>query len=157
MLEALDQVPWASQPQPSWNRPDSVPAALRLLNSASTPVEAQTAYNQVLYAFGNNHAGTYYPVVIRAVPFLAELLSHNVAAVREVTLDVLIDLVGSFAPEPGFDLLDEQGPRRHLSTVLHAAVAELRPVLMGRPDREDATRENRLINDLLNLIAQPAR
>src|SRR5262245_62128713 len=128
MLEGLDQIPWPSLPQPAWNGPQEVPEALRALGHVTDGKAARAAYDRVLYALGNNHSGSYYPVVLSAVPFLAEVLAKGARPSREATLDVLIDLVGSFGPEPGFEVVSS--PKRSLASALREAVELVRPTLL---------------------------
>jgi hypothetical protein len=103
MFEGLDLVKWDSIPQPEWNRADEVPSALRALAVASSDADSWDAYNRLLYATGNNHAGTYYPVALDVVPFLGEVLIHGQLYPRLRALDVLIDYFASFSPEPGYE------------------------------------------------------
>src|SRR5215510_9048951 len=103
MLKELVRVPWPSLAQPDWNAGDEMPAAIHELASCASEPESFKAYNRLLYAIGNNHAGTYYPVVLAALPFLAEILHGDEQWARMTTLDILIDLIASFAPEPGFE------------------------------------------------------
>jgi len=78
MLEDLAEVPWGSLAQPDWNAAnDEVPFALRALAAAASEHEARETYHQVLFALGNNHAGTYYPVALAAVPFLGQILETD--------------------------------------------------------------------------------
>lgn len=45
MLDQLDSVPWASLPQPKWNRPAAVPDAIRRLAAPTSREDARQAYN----------------------------------------------------------------------------------------------------------------
>ncbi len=89
MLEKLDLIDWAALPQPDWNAPSSVPDAIRELAKG---INAPTQSSRLLYAVGNDHAGTYYPVVLWVIPFLGELLADSPSSIRETVLDILIDL-----------------------------------------------------------------
>jgi hypothetical protein len=102
MLEGLDAVSWDLLPQPNWNLRGEVPAALRGLASCATIDEAEKAYDRFLYAIGNNHAGTYFPVVLATLHFLREILESGSAISRDVVLDVLIDLTKSFELDVDF-------------------------------------------------------
>src|SRR5689334_8277474 len=100
MFDQLDSIAWTSFPQPSGNRPTTVPDAIRRLATPASDDDARHAYNDFLYAIGNNHAGTYFPVVLHTLPFLGEILRSTSSRARETTLDVLVDLAGSFEPDP---------------------------------------------------------
>ena len=69
-IDHLEQIDWRSFPQPEWNTPDAVPRALTQLVTVTDDKTSTDAYHAVLYAFGNNHAGTVYPVAIPAIAFL---------------------------------------------------------------------------------------
>jgi hypothetical protein len=124
MLEGLENVRWDLEAQPPSNAMSEIANALRALSVAS-PETSDEAYSRMLYALGNNHAGTYYPVVLAAVPFFGGILRDGGPTARLRTLDVLIDLVGSFEPEPGFEVVAASAGRRSLNEVLKERVLEL--------------------------------
>ncbi len=75
MLNGLKHVRWEEFSQPSWNDAEAVPSALRAL-ADTTEIDDFTSYNRLLYAMGNNHAGTYFPVALPTIPFLAQVLKR---------------------------------------------------------------------------------
>ncbi|MDI1448475.1 hypothetical protein [Polyangium sp. 6x1] len=134
MLDDVDDVPWASFPQPEWNEPDHVPSALRALASCVSEEEARRAYDDFLYAVGNNHCGTYYPVVLPTLPFLARILESDNELARRTTLDALIDLLGSFCPERGFEFegVDpETGLRGELRRLLRMQAGKMLAMILA--------------------------
>ncbi len=151
MLDGLESVRWDLEAQPPSNAKDEVANALRALSVAS-PDTSDEAYSRMLYALGNNHAGTYYPVALAAVPFLAAILRDGGPTARLRTLDVLIDLVGSFEPEPDFEVVATSAGRRSLRELLKDKVLELAAQIEHR--RLDATspKEAKLAQDLLTLL-----
>jgi len=52
---------------------------------------------------GNNHAGTYYPVLLVVMPFLEEIIHSGEPSQQRIVLSVLDDLFASFHPEPGYE------------------------------------------------------
>ncbi|RKG92733.1 hypothetical protein [Corallococcus terminator] len=124
MLEGLEHIRWDQEVQPSWNTPDEVPQALRAL-AAATPETGDAVYSRVLYALGNNHAGTYFPVVLAVVPFLGELLREGSATTRIQTLEILIDLIASFDPDPDFEFIGTPTGPQPLKLLLWNHVARL--------------------------------
>ncbi len=154
MLETLENIPWASLAQPEWNEPDEVPRSLRKLASCASDAEANDAYNCYLYAVGNNHAGTYCPVVLATIPFLGEILQRGSELSQASVLDVLIDLVGSFDPEPAFELIVQpDGQREELAVLLRMQVLRLSPLI--REIGEDPGRgaeARRLARELLEVL-----
>lgn len=152
MLDSLDQVPWTTWPQPEWNGPGTVPSSLRRLGAASSEESARRASDAVLYALGNNHAGTYFPIALPAIPFLAELLREGTLLVRAATLEVLVDLVGSFQPAPGYEVFDGNPLERSVK----AAVARLRPEVRGcAREGSPGTPIVSLATQLLELLDEP--
>lgn len=101
MLAQMHGTPWASYPQPEWNTPVSMIEALVAVQGASDADSSKAAYERFLYAVGNNHAGTYYPVLLPALPFLEALLQTGGDWSQRTALCVLDDLIASFQPEPG--------------------------------------------------------
>jgi hypothetical protein len=104
-LEEVDLVDWVALAQPDWNTPSSVPRAIRRLALARTEEDSWAAYNDVLFAVGNNHAGTYHPIALAALPFLACILRSPSPVARQRVLDILIDLSDSFVPAPGHEFI----------------------------------------------------
>jgi hypothetical protein len=149
MLEQLDSVIWHSLSQPSWNKPATVPESIRGLAAATSEHGALGAYNDFLYAVGNNHAGTYFPVVVQTLPFLEEILRHGGARAREVTLDVLVDLTGSFQPE----LTEGAAELRALVRHDVARFADVIKALAASASPESKTYQ--LASEVLEILAEP--
>ena len=81
-------------------------------------------------AVANNHAGTYYPVLIVAMPLLAEIVCESGDWPQRAVLCLLDDLLASFHPEQGYEQISdpvsgvlsvESAFRRHMES--------LRPIL----------------------------
>lgn len=126
MLEGLDLVNWDSIPQPDGNRAAEVPSALRDLAFAANEVDSWAAYNRLLSATGNNHAGTYYPVALDVIPFLSEVLVHGQLYPRLRSLDVLVDYLASFCPQPGHERVPSPiGTSLSLREALQSEVARV--------------------------------
>jgi hypothetical protein len=151
MLNGIEEVRWDLEAQPSSNTKDEVVSALRSLSLAS-PETGDAAYSRMLYALGNNHAGTYYPVVLAAVPFLGAILRDGGATARLRTLDVLIDLVGSFEPEPGFEVVESSAGRRSLKNLLKEKVLTLVAQIERRRSDAASSEEAKLAQELLDLL-----
>jgi hypothetical protein len=89
--------------EPEWNRPDSIAEAFASAMRASDAASSSTAYNLLLYALGNNHAGTYYSVALGVLPVMQRVLLDGSPWAQRTVLEALIDLCGSFRPEPGHE------------------------------------------------------
>ena len=79
--------------------PDSVPTALislALAQNISTSRNLlinEKVTNYLLHTIGNNHSGTYYSVVKKALPFIIQVaLFGNHVVARNCAIDALIDL-----------------------------------------------------------------
>jgi hypothetical protein len=94
---------FSSYPGPEWYQPQSVSRAIAAAWEARDESSATAACDNILYAIGNLHAGTYYPVAPVAVSAMAPLLTSESRWPRLAALEVLSDLCGSFLPEPGFE------------------------------------------------------
>lgn len=149
MLETLDTIDWGSFPQPAGNASDTIPRALRQLAYAAT----ERASSNVLFAVGNDHAGTYYPVVLRIIPFLAEILEHGTQRAKQLTLDVLIDLCASFCPEPGFaTMIGVDGEAVEVPVLLDAEVRGLLPLARSLDAPPHDARTRLLARELIDTL-----
>jgi hypothetical protein len=110
-------------PQPGWNTPGSVQEALEAAFNASDKESSEAAYHRLLYAIGNNHAGTYYPVVLTMFEEFEAILHSGKPWPQRTVIEALIDLLLSFTPEPGHDVF--RG--RSLSEALRERIVGLRP------------------------------
>jgi hypothetical protein len=90
-------------PQPSWNGASTIDAVLAQVAGVRSDHETDAAYQSLLYAVGNNHAGTYYPVVLALFPYFESILTEGSGWAQFVVLEALVDLCGSFTPEVGFE------------------------------------------------------
>ena len=113
----------AEYPQPEWNSPDSVSMALEAVSNASDKESSQSAYNMLLFAVGNNHAGTYYPVVLTTFTDIEEILRSGETWPQRTVIEALIDLFISFVPASGQEVFRECS----LSDVLRERIIGLKP------------------------------
>jgi hypothetical protein len=79
----------------------SVNSAVAACSQACTEESSTFAYDALLWAIGNNHAGTYSSSALLLVDSLGPILSSSGAWAQRAALEALIDLYGSFEPEPG--------------------------------------------------------
>lgn len=148
MLETVDQLDSSSRQRPRDGRPGEVAEALRALAFAASDRAAGDAYHRVLFAVGNDHGGSYFPIVLDIVPYLGEILAAGTRRVRARTLDVLLDLVCSFGPDP--DVVSHDGVRRdELPNLLRSRVRSLRPILDGLIADSSAPDVQKLAQDLV--------
>jgi hypothetical protein len=125
----------ADLPQPEWNQSSSLSSAFDKILAAHDEDSTEVAYTTLLYAIGNNHAGTYYPIVLAIIPFAQQVLSESGTWPCRAILDVLVDLVESFQPEPAHATFDE----RPLRDLLKERLRELVPLLNGLRRRQETS------------------
>lgn len=128
MLATVDQLELSRLQRPPGCRPGELAEALRALAFATSKDAARAAYHRVLYAVGNNHCGTYFPIVLEVIPFLGEILSAGPHWSRVETLEILVDLAGSFVPDGDFS---EQDGAEQLARALRARIEQLRPTVQS--------------------------
>jgi hypothetical protein len=130
MLKQFHAAQWRNYAQPEWNTETTVAEALSSVCEVSDSTSSSAAYDKLLYAVGNNHAGTYYPVVLAIMPLLDELLCVGGPWSVRTVLEALIDLSGSFQPEPGYQVTkDLAGNPQELAHMFKESVRRLRPSL----------------------------
>ena len=71
VLETVDLIDSSRRQRPADGRQGAVAGALRAFAFATSDDAAQDAYHRVLWAVGNNHRGSFFPIVLDAVPFFA--------------------------------------------------------------------------------------
>jgi hypothetical protein len=125
MLDRIKAVQWQIYIQPEWNKPSSVADALAKILRTEIG-----AYDALLYAVGNNHAGTYYPVLLAVMPFLEEIIQSSEASPQRTVLSILDDLFASFHPEPGYEEAEipELG-RQKIEVIFKQRIRALVPAL----------------------------
>jgi hypothetical protein len=137
-------------PQPETNDPGSVEAALEALWTADDESTAVEAYDAFLWAIGNNHAGTFYPVVLAVLPEIEQILMNGGSWAQRATIEALIDLGGSFVPEQGHETYLGGSVQETLRAFIHSMRDHLVPLAVG----DDARAKSAL--DLIELIDDQA-
>jgi hypothetical protein len=96
VLRSVRAIDWSGYPMPpssEWYEPDSVPAAFESLVEASSEQQGRAAYNAMLFAVGNNHAGVLYPAAAAAAPLVVRVAREGNDWVRHAALQILIEFV----------------------------------------------------------------
>ncbi len=106
-----------------FDAPDSLNAALAAIERAHDEASCVRAAEILLDAVGNNHAGTYCPLVLAAVERTTEILQGSNAWSQRAVLEALIDLCGSFEPDQAY--MQYEGTS--LATILHSRVVAIGP------------------------------
>jgi hypothetical protein len=151
MLETVDRIEFSRRQRPSHAVPGETSAALKALAFAESDAAAERAYHRVLFAVGNDHCGSYFPIVLDAIPYLGEILRGGTPHARARALDVLIDLVGSFGPDP--DVVTQDGVRPDdLPDLLRERIEGFRPTLEILRADPSAPHVQALARDLLSQL-----
>lgn len=106
---------------------DCVTAALAMCEAAQDLESSTRAYEALLSAVGNNHAGTYNSSALRLAEAIGPFLGSAGPWSQRAVLEALIDLYGSFEPEP-----DVQGlPDSQASSMFRLSIACLKPSIVA--------------------------
>lgn len=116
-MEPLD---FSQFPQPESNDEGSVESAIEALRNAHDQQSSEEARDEFLWAMGNNHAGTFYPVVLAALPQIQQILSDGDPWSQRAAMESLIDLGGSFVPEKGHELYLGASVQKTLRAFIHS-------------------------------------
>lgn len=125
MFGTIERLNLAGYPQPASNGQSTIVDALNFLIAAHDQDSSWSAYTQLLFAVGNNHAGTYCPVVLAVIPVLGDILRNDNPWPRHSVLNALIDLCGSFEPEFAYGHFRGEP----LQALLIQSVAKLLPIV----------------------------
>jgi hypothetical protein len=152
-FDDIHNISWERFSQPEWNHPDTVPQALQLLASVDDQTLGRRVYHKVLYALGNNHAGTVYPVALPAVPFIRSIAASGQVWARRTAFDILIDLC-MFDPEPGYEMsIQPDQSQVRLADALRHEIAQARG--LAEHMRDDATTPDELhsiVQEFLDIL-----
>ena len=122
LVAAIEQARWERFAGPEFYDPERARQSVRRLALAEDKVAAEAAYNDVLFGIGNNHAGSYYPAALCAVPLLVQISASGRPWPRYGALEVLTDLLTSFQAEPGYERFE--GEPVDLAQTLHEAMKQ---------------------------------
>lgn len=105
-LPMADMTPrdFSQFPQPESNESNTIQDALEALRTAHNLDSANEAYDRFLWSVGNNHSGTFYPVVLAVLPQIEQILTNSGGWAQRAAMESLIDLCGSFVPESGHEV-----------------------------------------------------
>lgn len=116
-------------PQPESNESSSIEDALEALRNAHDLDSAEEAYDKFLWSVGNNHAGTFYPVVLAVLPQVEHILKDGGSWAKRAAMESLIDLCGSFIPENGHALYLGLSVQEALQAFVHSIRPQVAPLV----------------------------
>lgn len=118
-------------PQPESNEAGDVEAALDALRHAKDESTAAEAYDAFLWTMGNNHAGTFYPVILSVLSEVEQILMHGNPWAQRAVMESLIDLGGSFVPEEGYENYLGASVQETLNAFIHSMRHHVAPLSKG--------------------------
>lgn len=135
--DVIDSVDWGSFKGPPDYRPLTVGDALGAIVAVVGEQDSQEAYDRMLFAIGNHHAGTLYPAAVGAVPALVAMARSQSVWTRFTALEILTDAV-HFEGEPGFEM-DSSGKnvKKALRDAICRASEDIFAVLMDRGEFDE--------------------
>jgi hypothetical protein len=96
----IERLDWKQYCGPEYYEPIKVaPALLDLLN-LENPAEANSVGDNVLFSIGNNHAGTYYPVILSALDIIISIEQEASDSVRRICAQAILDDLSCFELDP---------------------------------------------------------
>lgn len=99
--ERIKSVEWRQYLGPEYYNPEELVQALLQLSVFDESNTTHGLDNKVLFAVGNNHAGTYYPAILEAADLIIEMEKHSsLESVRKCANAILNNLY-YFEPELG--------------------------------------------------------
>ena len=128
---AVDAVDWAAYSMPPSvedYEPERVPRAFDRILSASNEEQGRDAYDAMLSAVGNNHAGWLYPAALPAAKLIIRIARECGGFVRWSALEVLIEFL-SFGWDPKWIVDPSDGKQVHLRPAVVAMVQDMRAEL----------------------------
>ena len=99
VLDHIDLPDLSPYSQPSSNDARSVSSAFDAILTANDEASSSAAYHRLLYAIGNDHAGTYHSVALSILPGIERILGDGTVWSRHAALEALIELGGPFKPK----------------------------------------------------------
>ena len=149
----INRIGWKSFSGPEYYEPDRVSGALSSLISLKKESLNDEVYNDVLSAIGNNHAGTYYPAVQKALKYIIQTaISGNTEIAKNCALNILIDLYASFCPEIGnYNLVNSEELEQKVLNIIEASKEKLNNFIN---DELESSRNRQLAKELLDYVAE---
>jgi len=149
--EEIATYAWSNYAGPTYYEPTEVIEALIALITLDREDLNQATYDKVLFAIGNNHAGTYYPVIEKALTYIINVARHSASEVaRNCSFAVLIDLYASFEPELGsYNKITADELENKVKKAIESMQDSLRAI---RHSISESDRNKQLVSALLDLI-----
>lgn len=148
ILHQINSTNWNEYDGPEYYNAGEIISVLTDLANVKTEKRNNRLYNDVLFAVGNNHSGTYYPVVLKALPVIMKIAEASSSEVsRNCTLKIISDLYCCFDPELGtYNKITVEELRSFVRTTIRHFVEEHKGI--------DSDRNMQLIADLMEFMRE---
>jgi len=120
-----------------------------MLDNSDLLLNAKVA-SDVRFAIGNDHSGTYYPAVRKALPFISKIaLFGNHLVAKNCAINILIDLY-YFCSECNDDSDSEEELMKFVKSTIERTISENRDVFVNFV--VDDPRNESLVKSLLEIV-----
>lgn len=155
-IDKINSINWTQYSGPEYYNAEKVPEALCELAHLDKQENLNETYNMVLNAIGNNHSGTYYPVVVDAIDFIIDTALNNDSEVaRNCALDMMTDLYCTFSPELGsYNCLSFDEVERAVTSQIEFVLDKLETLCISN---SESTRNKKLAGELVDEINELLR
>ena len=123
IINRIQSTDWNQFSGPEYYKPDEVAPALLSLLELDKSSHANEVGDNILYALGNNHAGTYYPVIFAALDLIISIEKDAPDSVIRICAKAILNDLSCFEPDP--DLGDYED--HSLTEILEFAQRKLEP------------------------------
>ena len=137
MFERIAEVAWDSYPRPSYIKVCRVPEALRALYYADEKDDSKDVADQLSWAVGNDHCGSYYPVLLGALPFIEDVLRNGGIRSKSIALCFLYNILGHVLDQDCGGFTNSSGNSVDIDAEFRSCMAGLRPLLLDMVQHED--------------------
>lgn len=144
IINEVKSTNWKAYEGPKYFKPHKLVDALLNLVQLRREDYKWDTYNEILFAIGNNHAGTYYPAILAALPLLIKLLKTSKReAVRNCIFEIFSEWYYSFTAEVG---ADSQFTKKQVENFVRKTIKEL---IIGQKWNESKRNELLITNFML--------
>lgn len=99
ILEIIKKIDWEEYSGNPWYKPEKTSSALMKLATLTDSNEANSVGHLVLSTIGNDHAGTYYPVIQAALDIIIAIAEQTDNQIAKMCALGILDDLSSFAPD----------------------------------------------------------
>ncbi|MEI7015033.1 hypothetical protein [Leptospira licerasiae] len=150
-LKNLKEINWDEFKCPDGYNSDEPPLYIEKLLKIDIESEKWNVYNSVLYSIGNNHSGSYYLPIEKALPFIFQIAFEGQSELaRNCSLEILTDILYSFSAQlVGGDEADCKNLDNRVRMLYHSCLGDFK-ILSNRTTESERNRN--LAIDIIDAI-----